>query len=143
MHCDGKIEDDQVPALIRKLSSDVHAMHANTQKMMIELNERMASMERDLEKKITTNITRTVDKRITTEMTKMRKEVDSKIQSVKYEFMTVLNNMAEDIRDLTEQVENCNGEKRKPERNEQQLALNIAIRNVGEKPGGKCQERGE
>ena len=49
--------------------------------------------------------------------------------------MTVLNNMEEDIRDLTQQVENCNGEKRKPERNEQQLALNIAIRNVGEKPG--------
>ena len=65
VHCDCKIEDDQVPALIRKLSSDVHAMHANTQKIMNELNERMASMERDLEKKITTNITRTVDKRIT------------------------------------------------------------------------------
>ena len=134
VHCDGKIEDDQVPTLIRKLSSDMHAMHANTQKMMNELNERMVSMERDLEKKITTNITKTVDKRITTEMTKMRKEIDSKVQSAKDEFMTDLNNMAEDIRDLTRQVENSSEEKQKPELNEKHLALNIAVRNVGEKP---------
>ena len=134
VHWDGKIEDDQVPALIRKLSSDMHAMHTNTQKMMNELNEMMVSMERDLEKKITTNITKTVDKRITTEMTKMRKEIDSKVQSAKDEFMTDSNNMAEDIRDLTQQVENSSGEKHKPELNEKHLALNIAVRNVGEKP---------
>ena len=134
IHSDGNIEENQVPALIRKLSSDMHAMHANTQKMMNELHERMVSMEKDLEKKITNNIAKTVDKRITTEMTKMRKDIDSKVQSVKDEFMADLNNMAEDINELSTQIQNNSAETRTTEASEKQLALNIAVRNVGEKP---------
>ena len=64
----------------------------------------------------------------------MRKEIDAQVQSVKDEFVTDLNSIAEDISELTKQIENRNGEFRIPEVKEQQLFLNITVRNVVEKP---------
>ena len=62
--------------LISNLSADLHMQFA-------ALNERMDKLENGLEQKIASKVAQILDKRVSSEMSKIRKEVEVKIDNVK------------------------------------------------------------
>ena len=110
-----------IQLLISNLAADLHMQFA-------ALNERMDKLENGLEQKIASKVAQILDKRVSSEMTKIRKEVDVKIDNVKRDIHAEVAAELESVNDRIKEVASAPTNSTSSD----DIALNIVIRELPE-----------
>ena len=101
--------------LITKLSYDMHMLFGS-------LSERMDKLESGLEQKIANKVTQLIDKRVNTELSRIRRDIDGKLDSFKDEMRTNISDELEDINSKIERLSNGAESHSSPD-----IAMNVVI----------------
>ena len=104
--------DPSVKQMISKLSADVHMMFTS-------LSDRIDKLEAGLEQRISHKVAQLLDKRVNAELGRIKKEVDSRLDSFKDEIIEDVEEKLNDIQ-VTSTCEHTD------------ISLNVAIRNLRE-----------
>jgi len=110
-----------VEQLIRQLSTDVHSLISG-------LTARMDKLESGLEQKISTKVTQLLDKRVSSEMSKLRKDVDSRMEGIKD---AVVSEVSADIDDINAKLSDLRSASNSSAPRDD-ISCNIIIRNMSE-----------
>ena len=114
--------DPSVKQLIAKLSADMHMLCSS-------LNERMDKLESCLEQKISTKVAQLLDKRVNIELSRIKKEVNDKLDSFKETFRDEIN---DELVDITSKVNELRNLPTAPVQLDKNRSLNVAIRDLPE-----------
>lgn len=83
-----------VEHLIAKLTADIHMQFS-------AMNERMDKLESSLEQRISNKVAQIIDKRVNTELSRICKDVDSRLESFKEE---IKSDISADLHDINDRV---------------------------------------
>lgn len=112
-----------IEQLIAKLSSAVHTM-------FVSMNERFDQLESGLEQRISSKVAQILDKRVNSELSKVRKDIDTRMEtfkeSMKAEMTADLADVRAKMNTRDSNSTTCNVSQAKD------LSLNIVIRNLPE-----------
>ena len=114
--------DPSVKQLIAKLSADMHMLCSS-------LNERMDKLESCSEQKISTKVAQLLDKKVNTELSRIKKEVNDKLDSFKETFRDEIN---DELVDITSKVNELRNLPTAPVQLDKNRSLNVAIRDLPE-----------
>lgn len=110
-----------VEHLIAKLNADMHMQFS-------AMNERMDKLESSLEQRISNKVAQIIDKRVNTELSRIRKDVDCRLESFKEEIKSDISADLHDINDKMRVLSNGG-----PVNSGQtDVSLNIVIRGLPE-----------
>ena len=104
--------DPSVKQMISKLSADVHMMFTS-------LSDRIDKLEAGLEQRISHKVAQLLDKRVNAELGRIKKEVDTRLDSFKDEIMEDMDEKLSGIQ-ITQSCDHTD------------ISLNVAIRNLRE-----------
>ena len=111
-----------VEQLIAKLSSDMNMM-------FLSLNERFDKMESGLEQRISSKVAQLLDKRVNSELSKIRKDVNDRMDDFKE---SIKADLAADLDEIRDELASRQPTLDTVSQNTKDLSLNIVIRNLPE-----------
>ncbi|CAG2205740.1 unnamed protein product [Mytilus edulis] len=118
IHVDSTVSPEMlmVTKMISNLSVDMRSMFG-------EMNNRINDLEANLERKITQKINQVIDKRISTEVSKVKKDVNLAVDTLRQDFDQDLKSVEDKLNDISKSVKHTG---------ERDISYNLVIRNLPE-----------